>query len=387
MSEFKRHLEKLNSSYSNINRFRAFFIFEKYKKELNLKPIIHIIGTNGKGSTGRYLAQLLECLDYKIGHFTSPHIFSFNERFYTDKKEVSTTLLERGHLELKEVLKDDLNKLSYFEYATFLCPFVFKDCDFIILEAGLGGEYDATSIFEKRLSIFTKIGFDHTQILGNTLLEIARTKLKVMSKLALISNEQSEEVLNLAKKIAFLKNTTLINDLNLDKNLLIKFNEYSKCYDLAHFLQHNLKLALKACEILTSKESTFNALSKLPPLNLRGRLEKINENLFVDVGHNEMAARAIYKKFKGKKLILVYNCFFDKNIYEILKTLKPIIDTMQFYVYPSKDRKLASDEVISIAKKLNIKCEKFTHISHKKTLVFGSFMLVENFLKEMSGKK
>ncbi|KAA6225623.1 bifunctional folylpolyglutamate synthase/dihydrofolate synthase [Campylobacter sp. LR291e] len=387
MSEFKRHLEKLNSSYSNINRFRAFFIFEKYKKELNLKPIIHIIGTNGKGSTGRYLAQLLECLDYKIGHFTSPHIFSFNERFYTDKKEVSTTLLERGHLELKEVLKDDLNKLSYFEYATFLCPFVFKDCDFIILEAGLGGEYDATSIFEKRLSIFTKIGFDHTQILGNTLLEIARTKLKVMSKLALISNEQSEEVLNLAKKIAFLKNTTLINDLNLDKNLLIKFNEYSKCYDLAHFLQHNLKLALKACEILTSKESTFNALSKLPPLNLRGRLEKINENLFVDVGHNEMAARAIYKKFKGKKLILVYNCFFDKNIYEILKTLKPIIDTMQLYVYPSKDRKLASDEVISIAKKLNIKCEKFTHISHKKTLVFGSFMLVENFLKEMSGKK
>lgn len=79
---------------------------------------------------------------------------------------------------------------------------LFQKCDFIVLEAGVGGEYDATSIFERRMSIFTRIGFDHIQILGNSLEDIARTKLKVMAPIALISDEQEQNVLNLAK-IAF----------------------------------------------------------------------------------------------------------------------------------------------------------------------------------------
>ncbi|MCH3853770.1 bifunctional folylpolyglutamate synthase/dihydrofolate synthase, partial [Campylobacter jejuni] len=127
---------------------------------------------------------------------------------------------------------------SYFEYATFLAVELFKDCDYAIFEAGVGGEYDATSVFDKSLSIFTKVGFDHTQILGDSLEKIARTKFKVMAKQALISSEQDERVLQMAQKIAFLKNTKLYFSWQLKDENLMQLNEYVQKYDLPEFLRH-----------------------------------------------------------------------------------------------------------------------------------------------------
>ncbi|MBK1994199.1 bifunctional folylpolyglutamate synthase/dihydrofolate synthase, partial [Campylobacter novaezeelandiae] len=209
MSKVSEFLLKKSSNYDKIDRFVAFRIYEKYKKKLKIKPIIHIIGTNGKGSTGRYLAQLLYQLGYKVGHYTSPHLFSFNERFYLNSKIVSDQKLEIAHQKLLNILKNDLEELSYFEYATFLATILFKECDYIIFEAGVGGEYDATSIFDKKLSVFTRIGFDHKELLGNTLKDIARTKLKVMAKKAIITKKQEKEVLDLAKHIAYIKKSKL----------------------------------------------------------------------------------------------------------------------------------------------------------------------------------
>jgi len=106
------------------------------------------------------------------------------------------------------------------------------------------------------------------------------------------------------------------------------------------------------------------------------------------VGHNAMAAKALLEKFQGEKINLIYNSYLDKDIFEILKTLKPIIDTIQIYKYKSLERKLADDAIYSIALKLGIKCEEFENLEKdKKSLVFGSFMLVENFLKESRDKK
>ncbi|HAA2134097.1 TPA: bifunctional folylpolyglutamate synthase/dihydrofolate synthase [Campylobacter jejuni] len=380
-------LAQKSINYDKIDRFLMFGMYEKYKKYFKNIPIIQLIGTNGKGSTGRYLTQLLENLNYKIGHYTSPHIFSFNERFYLDGKIANDEELEQAHIRLEEIFKQDLQKLSYFEYATFLAMILFQKCDFIVLEAGVGGEYDATSVFERRMNIFTRIGFDHIQILGNSLEDIARTKLKVMAPIALISDEQEQNVLNLAKKIAFLKKANLqVSSLN--PFLKEKFEIYCEKFVLPCFLKHNLKLALKACEILTSQEKTLEALKKLQELNLQGRCQEISPNFFVDVGHNPMAAKAMLDKFQGEKINLIYNAYLDKDIFQILNTLKPIIDTIQIYKYKSAERKLADDEIYSIASKLGIQCKEFVKLEeNKKNLVFGSFMLVENFLKEWCGKK
>ncbi len=389
MSKVEQFLAKKSINYKKIDTFMAFRMFEKYKSKLSLKPVIHIVGTNGKGSTGRFLAQLLEGLNFKVGHYTSPHILSFNERFYLNKNTASDELLGVAHNELESIFKEDLQKLSYFEYATFLAAVLFKDCDFILLEAGLGGEYDATSVFERSLSIFTKIGYDHMQILGQKLEEIARTKLKTMAKTALMSKEQDELVLNLARKIALLKDADLkFSEDFKDANLKKEFEIYAKTFALPEFLKHNLKLALNACLLLTSKEESLKALKGLKSLNLAGRCQKIKENLFIDVGHNEMAALALREHFKGQKITLVYNSFLDKEIFKILQILKPIIDIIKIYEYESEQRESANALIFSVAKELGVRCELFKKIDSKETtLVFGSFILVEKFLKECCYKE
>ncbi|TEY04582.1 Mur ligase family protein [Campylobacter sp. US33a] len=390
ISDYKAFLNSKSMNYQKIDYFMMFRMYEKYKNHLSLKPIIQIIGTNGKGSTGRFLAQMLCESGFDVGHYTSPHIFSFNERFWRNYKLESDEKLNIAHQKLQEIFKQDLEKLSYFEYATFLAAMLFKDCDFVIFEAGLGGEYDATSVFLKQMSIVTKIGFDHMQILGNTLTSIARTKLKVLAKETICSYEQEKEVLEKLTKITLLKDINLhIMQKECDENLKLAIKTYSQKYYLPSFLEHNLSLASVAFSVLlNSKEKILNILKILPQLDLRGRCEEITPNLFIDVGHNELAAKAIKERFLGQKLILVYNSFLDKDVFAVLKTLKPIIDKIQIYEYESTDRKLATEQIKQISNELNISCEKFTFFDEKnKYLVFGSFVLVENFLKEYFAKK
>ncbi|EPE3793453.1 Mur ligase family protein [Campylobacter lari] len=383
--KFQQTLSQKTMHVQKISRFFMFSMYEKYKKFIPKTKNIQIIGTNGKGSTGRFLALLLLEQGYKVGHYTSPHIFEFNERFWLNGKITSNELLEKAHEELESVFLDDVKKLSYFEYTTFLAFFVFKDCDYVILEAGVGGEYDATSVFEIDFSIFTKIGFDHQDLLGKNLDEIARTKLKAMSAKALINHKQEVKVLNLAQKIANLKQASL-NISSLDKNTIIYpcVQEYIQKYNLASFLKDNLFLALEAFSKICAKneKELIQCISNLPKLDLKGRCEQISQNIFVDVGHNEMAALTLAEIFKEKKVHLVYNCFLDKDSYKILRALKPIIKIVEIYEYESKDRPLAGSVLLENLEKLDIVYQKFEQIKKNELyLVFGSFVLVENFLR------
>ncbi|EAI5529190.1 bifunctional folypolyglutamate synthetase / dihydrofolate synthetase [Campylobacter lari subsp. concheus] len=383
--KFQQTLSQKTMHVQKISRFFMFSMYEKYKKSIPKTKNIQIIGTNGKGSTGRFLALLLLEQGYKVGHYTSPHIFDFNERFWLNGKITSNELLEKAHEELESVFLDDVKKLSYFEYATFLAFFVFKNCDYMILEAGVGGEYDATSVFEIDFSIFTKIGFDHQDLLGKNLDEIARTKLKAMSTKALINHKQEVKVLNLAQKIANLKQASL-NISSLDKNTIIYpcVQEYIQKYNLASFLKDNLFLALEAFSKICAKneKELIQCISNLPKLDLKGRCEQISQNIFVDVGHNEMAALTLAEIFKEKKVHLVYNCFLDKDSYKILRALKPIIKIVEIYEYESKDRPLAGSVLLENLEKLDIAHQKFEQIKKDELyLVFGSFVLVENFLR------
>ena len=385
MSDYKAFLAKKSEIYATIDRFRAMRVFEKYKAFFGAKKIIQIIGTNGKGSTGRFLAQLLNALNLSVAHYTSPHLFEFRERFWQNGAVLSDEALNLAHENLARVMSEkDLNALSYFEYATFLAMCAFKECEFIIFEAGLGGEYDATSVFSKQMSVFTRIDYDHTHILGENLKDIARTKLKVMSQKALISEQQDELVLNLAHKIALLKNATLYKASQIiDENDKIALNAYAQKHSLPEFLAHNLCVSFSALTLLiNSKEKALQALKSLQKLDLRGRLEQIAPNVFVDVGHNENAAAALVAHFKGQKFNLVYNSFADKKIFKILENLKPLIAKIMIYDYAS-ERALAKKEIKNAAKALNIECEDFKTLKKdEKYLVFGSFLLAQHFIKE-----
>ncbi|ALF47414.1 Mur ligase family protein [Campylobacter concisus] len=385
--------------YKEIDYGRIIRAYATIKEHIKPFKIIHIIGTNGKGSTGRFLAQILSQNGAKVGHYTSPHIFKFNERFWLNGEVASDEILEAAHERLQALLSDEYKiKTSYFEYMTLLSAVLFEDCDYFVCEAGMGGVLDATNVFEKELSIFTPIGFDHTAILGNSLEEISRTKFEAMGKRAILNDEMNEISVTIAKEIASERGAILSFPREiLTKENLNEIANYADKFNLPEFLRSNLTLAYAAAKILDSGID----IKKLGALTLRGRCEKITSNLYADVGHNELGAKAIAKKFSSKefsdkKLTLVYNSFLDKDFKAVLAALKPVIDSVLLYHYRCEGRELGGELINKALNELEISHREFepsdmNDIKEAKNgkiyLAFGSFHLAEAFLKEYYASK
>ena len=385
--------------YKEIDYGRIIRAYDTIKGHLKPFKIIHIIGTNGKGSTGRFLAQILSQNGAKVGHYTSPHIFKFNERFWLNGEVASDEILERAHERLQALLSDEYKiKTSYFEYMTLLSAVLFEGCDYFVCEAGMGGVLDATNVFEKELSIFTPIGFDHTAILGNSIEEISRTKFEAMGARAVLSNDMNEASIAIAREIASEKGATLSFPREiLTKENLNEIANYADKFNLPEFLRSNLTLAYAAAKILDSSID----IKKLGALSLRGRCEKIDSNLYVDVGHNELGAKAVAKKFSskefgGKKLTLVYNSFLDKDFKAVLAALKPVVESVLLYHYHCEGRELGGELINKALNELEISHREFepsdmNDIKEAKNgkiyLAFGSFHLAEAFLKEYYASK
>ena len=371
--------------YKEIDRARMTNAFKFVKGAFKIPKIIHVVGTNGKGSTGRFLAQML-ARDHSVGHYTSPHIFEFRERFWINGAVASADALETAHERLIKILPPEVARsLSYFEYATLLCAVLFEGCDFFVCEAGVGGEFDATNVFSKRLSVFTPIGFDHTALLGDTLERIATTKFNAMADVALMNDDMSELCAGIARRIAAKKGATLKfasqNLSNEDKN---EIKIYAEKFGLPEFLRSNLTLSSSAF-----KELGFSLnLANLGALSLGGRCEKIAPNVTIDVGHNEMAAQALVKKFAGKKLNLIFNAFADKDIKAVLKAIRPIVKKTYIIEYETPGRELATAQVKEALRELGMEFADFTDVrADEEHLAFGSFYLVEAFLKRYRGAK
>lgn len=347
---------------------------------IKLPKIIQIVGTNGKGTTGRFLAHMLLRQGLHVGHYTSPHIMTFNERIWLDGHDVNHTVLENAHEKLMIWLSNDyLQALSYFEYTTLLAMVVFSEhCDYAVLEAGMGGEYDATTVFPKILSIITPIGYDHQAFLGESIEAIAQTKLNSVKSNFVLAKQYSTEVYAIAlqkacdidKKIFYVESFfETKKEKEIEKSALK--NGYLS------FLGENFKTALCALTVLgyDMNLESFDALA------LQGRCQKILPNVTLDVGHNIMAAEALVKYFGQKKVILVYNCYSDKAYKDILATLKPIVLALEIIAIESP-RAVNQEKLRDAAVSLAIETSSFSHIrDDKEYLIFGSFSVVEAFLK------
>lgn len=371
--------------YKEIDRARMPNAFKFVQGAFKIPKIIHVVGTNGKGSTGRFLAQML-ARDHSVGHYTSPHIFEFRERFWINGAVASADALETAHERLIKILPPEVARsLSYFEYATLLCAVLFEGCDFFVCEAGVGGEFDATNVFSKRLSLFTPIGFDHTALLGDTLERIATTKFNAMADVALMNDDMNELCVGIARRIAAKKGATLkFASQNLSSDDKNEIKIYAEKFGLPEFLRSNLTLSSSAF-----KELGFSLnLANLGALSLGGRCEKIAPNVTIDVGHNEMAAQALVKKFAGKKLNLIFNAFADKDIKAVLKAIKPIVKKTYIIEYETPGRELATAQVKEALRELDMEFEGFADVrADEEYLAFGSFYLVEAFLKRYRGAK
>ena len=146
------------------------YFMEKYKNPEKSLKIIHIAGTNGKGSCVEMISNVLTCAGYKVGKFISPHLIEYNERICVDNKEITDAELEKLITELMpEVVKynkEHSNDVTLFELEIIMALIYFnrKNCDFVVLETGLGGLHDSTNIVNPIVSIITSIVYDHMHI-------------------------------------------------------------------------------------------------------------------------------------------------------------------------------------------------------------------------------
>lgn len=344
--------------------------------------IIHLVGTNGKGSTGRFLATALYRSGKSTGHYTSPHILRFNERIWINGDEIGDVELENAHQKLLSILSSDIaESLSYFEYTTLLAMIAYEGCEYVVCEAGLGGEFDATAAFEKALSIFTPIDFDHAAFLGDTIASIAATKLRSMQSVALLGKQKHSEVETIAHTIAEEKGCKLLNVSELlTPQIEAAALHLAEKNGLSDYLRDNLTLAMAAYSLLgfSPEASLFDQEA------LFGRLSKIAPNVTLDVGHNALAAQSIAQAYAGRKVTLIYNTYGDKDYREILTLLSPVIEAVEI-IDVSEARIVPRALLEAVLEELAISYSTFQTLREEKEyLIFGSFSVAEAFLKRIS---
>ena len=382
--ELERFLASKPLYYKEIDYKRVYEAYDILKLNIKQPRTVHIVGTNGKGSTGRVLAHLAYGKgsgNYSVGHYTSPHILVFNERIWIDGEDASDEVLEIAHQRLFNILGQEVSDaLSYFEYTTLLALIVFENCDLMVIEAGLGGEFDATNVCDKELSIITPIGLDHQDFLGDTIEEIAGTKIRSIQKLVLLAPQVYDEVVEVAKEIA----SNVGADLRVCPRVNTQvdpygLNQISQVEGWSDYLVENASVALQALDILDIPYD----VNDLKTLELFGRFYPLTDNIRIDVGHNPLAARAIEKAL-DEKVVLIYNSLDDKDYEQVLEILKPKVKRVE--IIPIESQRATTLE--EIEKALKIVDLEYSYFKNKidddeDYLVFGSFYVVEAFLREI----
>ena len=382
MNPFNSFLEAKPLYYKEIDHERVHIAYGMLQPHIRQPRTVHVVGTNGKGSTGRMMAHLAYKSGLTVGHFSSPHILKFNERIWLNGSDSSNRMLEEAHQKLFSILGKVMSeKLSYFEYTTLLAFIVFENCDLMILEAGLGGEFDATNVCEKALSVITPIGIDHQAFLGETIEEIAGTKIRSIQQALLLAPQVYDEVVEVAREIAEEKGAKLHFSLcPTDRMSELEVITQEKSW--GNYLIENACVALQALDIL---EITYD-VNDLRSLELFGRFYPLSENIRIDVGHNPLAAKAIEKALK-EKVVLIYNSLDDKDYEAVLQTLKPKVKRVEIIPIDSQ-RATTLSEIEKALEKVGIEYGYFERKIDKdeQYLVFGSFYVVEEFLNKIQKK-
>ncbi|MDR3162635.1 MAG: bifunctional folylpolyglutamate synthase/dihydrofolate synthase [Helicobacteraceae bacterium] len=370
----KEFLARKGEAYTNINIDRMPRLWRERGNRFFLPKIIHIIGTNGKGSTGRILAKFLVDHGFKTLHYSSPHIFDINERFWLNGADITDDELNKAHLDTLKTIGEELaDELSYFEYATAIAATLLRGCDYGVIEAGLGGEYDATAVLPASLMLVTPIGYDHQAILGESIEAIASTKLRAARSPTIIAKQNSARVYEIAARIVKERGFELFRAEDISPGIK-EFTDNKA----PPFMAINRQLAFAAAVFLGLNPSVSAFL--INPL--LGRMTQIAPNITIDAGHNLSAAEAVREAFGDKQAHLIYNCFQDKPFGRILETLKPIIKDV-LILRLTHPRAAREEELLNAAKGLGVGCSYFNGRLEEGELylVFGGFGVIEAFLR------
>ena len=328
-------------------------LMDKFDNPQNtLNNVIHIAGTNGKGSTAAFLKEILETHDLSVNIYTSPHLINFNERIRINKKLISDKNLINI---LEEVeLKNNRNPITFFEITTAAAFVAFKrfPADINIFETGLGGRLDATNILEnKKLTIITKIGFDHEEFLGNNIEKIAKEKAGILRKNipVIISKQSKDEALK-----------TLTNSAKELNSNVIELDQISKDTTLGlvgDFQYENASTAFTAAKFIIPSISLTKVNKGLARTSWFGRIQKLNDGKIfnlrknvtvIDGSHNQDGA-VVIEKYLTKEALgkwnLIIGMLNNREIKDFVEIFKNHINQIYAIEIPGQTNSLSALDI------------------------------------------
>lgn len=338
--------------------------------------VIHVAGTNGKGSVCRYIYEVLRAGGYNVGIYSSPYLEVFNERIEFDGKYITDedleTITDRVCSAADKMVSEGKESPTEFEIVTAIAFLYFKEkgADYVVLEVGLGGRGDSTNIVKEPLcSVVTSISLDHTDRLGETIPEIAMEKAGIIKKgCPVVSGSRDDEAKAVLRKTAtdmgapFFDAARIVpkvvkSDMKgsvFSAEILGREHKGINISMAGYYQIDNAVTALYAIELLRKQNKTDITSREIREgmenaKNI-GRMEVLNENpwIIIDGAHNPDGAKSlkttIEKNFKGKKILMVLGILADKEVDEVLHTFKDI--TLDYVsTCPQNPRALAAAEL------------------------------------------
>ncbi len=343
---------------------------------------IHVAGTNGKGSVSHMLAAIFQTAGYKTGLYTSPHLKDFRERIRIDGEMIDKDFVTEFISRIR-TLSETIDP-SFFEVTVAMAfdYFAARQVDIAIIEVGLGGRLDSTNVIRPELSVITNIGFDHMNLLGDTLPKIAFEKAGIIKKgIPVVIGEQQPESSPVFDRraaeeqapLSYADQHRFVADWKFEKHELVaevtslpsRDKEYYHL-DLAGIYQaKNLVTVLQAIHVMTEKgwklehRAVMQALRHVKRLtSLHGRWEYIHQHpsIVLDVAHNEDGIRQLLRQIEitdHEELLIVFGMVKDKEIDRVLALLPP--QATYYFTRAQIPRALPEDELAERAKTKGLK--------------------------------
>ena len=356
--DFKESIDWLYSfkQYgSKLGLERISLLMKQLKSPQNNIKIVHVTGTNGKGSVCKFAGSILQKAGYSVGVYISPHLERFSERIVIDDREVSeeeiTVLVEKIKPVVDEMIDND-NMPTFFEIVTAMAFLFFSDSsvDFAVVEVGLGGRFDATNVVIPVVSVITNISLEHTARLGEDVKSIAFEKAGIIKDNVPVVTAVKDDAKIVVEKTAEEKNAQVICiDKNSwkrlshtiqDQEFLICgiLNDYTvKTSMLGKYQGENIALAVTAAEQLQMNGTYLtdnNIIDGISTAFNPGRMEIIAEDptILLDGAHNpagmEMLEKTLNEDFEYERLVLVVGILEDKDIQRMLSVIIPVSDVV-----------------------------------------------------------
>ncbi|MCC6152457.1 MAG: bifunctional folylpolyglutamate synthase/dihydrofolate synthase [Candidatus Hydrogenedentes bacterium] len=306
-------------------------------------PIIHVAGTNGKGSVVAFTASILRAAGYKVGRFTSPHLLDVSECFLIDGVPISNADLDDQIVFFRELAKNFANPPTYFELCTAIAfrYFAEQHVDCAVIEAGMGGRSDSTNVVEPIACAITNIDFDHQKYLGNTLEEIAFEKAGIVKTgVPVVVGDRRPERFDVIESVARERNAPLLligrdftctaRGLALAPTISYRgphIDLEERPIGLAGIHQaENAALAIALMETVADQFNVSNdaVAQGLADVRWPCRLERVMDNppVYIDVAHNPAGIQRLAESMPS--CVVVFAISSDKDVREMLKRLSPI---------------------------------------------------------------